>query len=504
MSVSPLRALGLFAPVVFIAQAAQADLSAQDVWSDWKDYMGSTGYAVTASEAQSGKTLTVSDIQMTMNVEGETMALGLGAIDFVENGDGTVNVVLPAAFPMEFDITADGESMKGKLIYRHDGTPMVVSGDMSKMTYDYKAATASFSLDGLEIDGASVPADVAAFTMTLTDLANTTVMEIGEQRAYSQTLTTSGLDYTFMFKDPESDDSGTFTGALTDLNFDGTMVVPTVEDPTDIAALMKAGLAYDADITFGGGNTSINGVDGSDNFALQTTSQGGKANIQVSPAGFGYDFTQTDATVNVMGSQIPFPIALSMAELGMNMTMPLMKSEEEQDFALGLALRDFSVPEMLWGLIDPTGELPHDPATLVLDLTGKGKLAFDLTDEAQVAALDAGEAAPGELNALNLNELLLSVAGAELTGSGAFTFDNSDLESFDGMPAPEGEANLKLVGANGLIDKLIGMGLISEDDAMGARMMMGMFTVSAGDDVVTSKIEVNEEGHVLANGQRLK
>lgn len=72
------------------------------------------------------------------------------------------------------------------------------------------------------------------------------------------------------------------------------------------------------------------------------------------------------------------------------------------------------------------------------------------------------------------------------------------------MPAPEGEANLKLVGANALIDKLIGMGLVSEDDAMGARMMMGMFTVPAGDDTVTSKIEVNDEGHVLANGQRLK
>ena len=61
-----------------------------------------------------------------------------------------------------------------------------------------------------------------------------------------------------------------------------------------------------------------------------------------------------------------------------------------------------------------------------------------------------------------------------------------------------------MVGANALIEKLIGMGLLSEDDAMGARMMMGMFAVPAGDDTLTSKIEVNDEGHVLANGQRLK
>jgi hypothetical protein len=39
---------------------------------------------------------------------------------------------------------------------------------------------------------------------------------------------------------------------------------------------------------------------------------------------------------------------------------------------------------------------------------------------------------------------------------------------------------------------------------MGARMMMGLFAVPAGDDVLTSVIEVNEQGHVLANGQRLK
>ena len=73
------------------------------------------------------------------------------------------------------------------------------------------------------------------------------------------------------------------------------------------------------------------------------------------------------------------------------------------------------------------------------------------------------------------------------------------------LPAPEGEADLKLVGGNGLLDKLVEMGLVPEDQAMGARMMMGLFAVPGeGEDTLTSKIVVNEEGHVLANGQRLK
>lgn len=40
---------------------------------------------------------------------------------------------------------------------------------------------------------------------------------------------------------------------------------------------------------------------------------------------------------------------------------------------------------------------------------------------------------------------------------------------------------------------------------MGARMMMGMFgTPGEGEDVITSTIEVTEDGQVLANGQRLR
>jgi hypothetical protein len=72
------------------------------------------------------------------------------------------------------------------------------------------------------------------------------------------------------------------------------------------------------------------------------------------------------------------------------------------------------------------------------------------------------------------------------------------------MPRPEGSINLRLEGANALIDKLIQMGIVQQEDAMGARMMMSMFTIPDGDDVLTSTIEVNEQGHVLANGQRIQ
>ena len=95
--------------------------------------------------------------------------------------------------------------------------------------------------------------------------------------------------------------------------------------------------------------------------------------------------------------------------------------------------------------------------------------------------------------------------GIKLTGTGDFAFNNGDLESFGGFPAPSGEANFQLSGANTLIGKLIEMGLITESDAMGARMMMGMFAVPGEDeDTLTSKIEIAEDGQILANGQHIK
>lgn len=76
--------------------------------------------------------------------------------------------------------------------------------------------------------------------------------------------------------------------------------------------------------------------------------------------------------------------------------------------------------------------------------------------------------------------------------------------TFPGFPRPEGKLDIAVNGANGLIDKLVQMGFLQQDQVMGARMMMGVFSTPVGDDMLTSTIEVNDQGHVIANGQRLQ
>jgi len=198
-------------------------------------------------------------------------------------------------------------------------------------------------------------------------------------------------------------------------------------------------------------------------------------------------------------------VDVSMAESSFNITLPIAESETPQDMAFGLNLRGFEMSDLLWNIFDPGAALPRDPATIALDLTGKVTPSVNLFDPTAMARIEATGQPPGELNSLTLNDLTVEAAGAKLEGSGSFTFDNDDLQTFGGFPRPTGNVDLTINGANTLIDKLIGMGLLTSEDAMGARMMMSMFAVPGeGADSLKSSLTINEQGHVLANGMRIQ
>ena len=149
-------------------------------------------------------------------------------------------------------------------------------------------------------------------------------------------------------------------------------------------------------------------------------------------------------------------------------------------------------------MIDPGEQLPRDPATLIIDLGGQATLTEDIFDPAY--ADGPFEGPPGELNGLKVNELKLSLAGAELTGDGDFTFKTEF-----GIPMPIGIANLMLTGGNGLLDTLVAMGLVPQEQATGARLMTGLFARPGdGPDSLVSTIEMKEDGAILANGQRIR
>ncbi|MEE2943998.1 MAG: DUF2125 domain-containing protein [Pseudomonadota bacterium] len=487
---------------VFSASASVADISGQEVWDDWKSYMEDFGYTITGTESRSGDTLTVADIEMSLDIpqDDSSVSMTMPELTFTDQGDGTVSIGMPEQSVMTIDgQSSEGDAFNVSLGWSLTGMSTIVSGSPENMTYSYTAA--SMALELLELDaGEDTPEDLQA-VMTVDNLIGQSTMALGDARETQQTMSAQGVTYELRVVDPTEDANVVMTGGIEGLQFDGGGVIPIGVDMEDPAALFKSGFAMDGTFRQAGADFQMTIVEDGQPTNIETSNGAGELKVAVSEAGLEYAGGAADLSVNLVGGEIPFPVSFTMEEIGYEFMMPMAASEQEQDFALGMTLGGLIVPDMLWNIFDPSAILPRDAATVSFDIDGKTRLFKDLMDP----SLEETEEFPGELTALTLSDLVVEVAGAELTGSGDFTFDNSDLESFDGMPRPEGAADFRLLGGNALLDKVIQMGFVSQEEAMGARMMMGLFArPGPAEDELNSRIEVNEQGHVLANGQRLR
>lgn len=475
--------------------AARAEVTADQVWQGWVDYYGKFGASVTTgSKGMEGDTLVVSNAVFGSTTPNGSFSATLAEVRMKELGDGRVEVTIPAEIPF----VINGKDAAGKvtdigMTVSQTGMSLIASGSPEALSYDFSAPEMGVKLTSAKTDGTDLPLSV---TMAMT--GNSGKYQVVKQggSAISSDFKTDKVTFDVSGADPAGTGKFTMAGTLNALAGQSTMTLPDGIDFTNMAAALTAGMDVKADMTFGQGDYTFDMADGEQTMNGSVSGGGGNFKVDMSKAGLTYAVGGTSAKVSMTGSQIPFPVDLSYGETAFNLTMPVTKSEEAQPFALLMKVVDLSVSDGIWGMIDPTAQLPHDPATLVVDVSGAVKLLVDILDPANA---ENPPAMPGEVQSVNLNSLQVKAVGAELGGTGAVSFDNSG-----GMPKPIGAVDLKLTGANALIDKLVAMGLIPQDQAAGAKMMMGMFAVPAGEDVLTSKIEFKDDGGIYANGQRLQ
>lgn len=487
---------------------ALADLTAQQVWDGMEQTMQGFGYSVTASETPGSGSLTVSDIALSLDMpeENSSISVSISEIVFVETGDGAVQMRFPATMPIAISAAPDGEdAMDMVLDYSNSGLDMVVSGEPGAMLYTYSAEELELRLSELTVNGTPVGREEARFLFTMDGLTGRAETASGDGTRISQSLTAETARYDFAFNDPGSNDAALVSGSMAAISFDSATSLPEGFDPAQPESLAAGGFTGEARLTYTDGQTQFAVTESSG--ATSGTSSAGSVTLSfaMDGAALRYDIAATDQAVSISGPDLPVPVNVSMAESGISLTAPLAQADSPQDMAFALTLGGFQMSDMLWNMVDPGAALPRDPATIAIDLTGKVTPFVNFFDPAAMAELETTGGVPGELNALTLNNLTVEAAGARLGGTGSFTFDNSDLQTFGGVPRPSGGVELTLDGANALIDKLIAMGLMTEEDAMGARMMMGMFAVPGDSpDSLKSSIQINDQGHVMANGMRIQ
>lgn len=497
-----LRPAACFALLVgLLAGPAAAQITPEQVWDHWRSLATASGYDMTlTAQRRDGDRLVLDGVQATMLTDTMALRMPVGQVIMRDRGDGSVEVTMEPAFDIGVTITEpDSEPVEMTVTVEQDGYVVVVSGTPAAPRHDVTAESLTIGLAAPMVNGAEMPMDMV---VSLGGLRGSTILSQGTPMGITYDLSAEAMELAVSSEDPKGE--GTFdlsvgAQALTS-RFDGTLP-GAIAPGTALSDAMAAGLrgkgGYSAgaiefgmDLTSRGVATSVAG-----------TATSGSVDVALDPAGLTYRTGLTGLDVTASGGAIPFPeLTFSLADYALGLTMPLTKSAEPSDFGLLIKLVDLVVAEDVWAMFDPTATLPRDPASLVLDAKGKATLFHDLTSpEAEQTP------AFGQVNSLSLDALQLKAAGADLTGTGAFTFDNTDMTTFPGFPRPAGVADLKLVGGNALLDKLTALGLVPADQVMVARMGMAMFTRPGdGPDTLTSKIEITPDAQILANGQRIQ
>ncbi|MDR0808496.1 MAG: DUF2125 domain-containing protein [Gemmobacter sp.] len=488
---------------LLIGNAALADVTPEQVWENWKALSTSQGSTMTTqSESREGDTLIVRGVSaITTNPQIDVTAT-MDELRLRDRGDGSVEMTMSDSAKVV--LRAAGAEGEGDTLITlgvgHPGLVTTVSGTAEEMRHDLVGPTVKVTVD--DIQGPDMkPADVQVEAV-VTNLTGSSLVTGTAERTVTSNFAADGLTLTVRGTDP-ADDSNKVDANLTMTGLSGLSTSKLVGDMADLPAALRAGTAMEGSFSFGGANAAISVIEADAETKMTGSNAGGDLTFAMSAAGLTYGGGAREAKVSISGDQIPVPqVDISYKEAAFNLVMPILKSDSPSDFAFLTRVVDLTISDEIWAMFDPTSQLPRDPVTVVLDTKGTATLNADLTDEAALAGLDG---APGELHSLDLNALQLKIAGAELTGDGALTFDNTDTTTFEGVPAPSGKVNLMATGVNGLLDKLMAMGLVPEDQMMGARMMLGMFAKvdPATADTMTSEIEFTDK-HLFVNGMQIQ
>ena len=492
------------------AQSVSAEVTSDDVWQNLQAYMGAFGGDVSAPYERRGNDLHIGSITLnwTLPFDAGTIFLAQTGFALIGNDNGTVSISYPDELVYTFNADIPEEGVfGGSIVMTHGGLITTASGMAGNVTYDFSADRLSFALADVQLEGAdNIQMDL---TGEVNDLAGTSTIAVASLVSASADFTAGGQSYNGTLTDNDGVTSK-FGGTTESLTSHSELTLPkSGTSILNLAAAMNKGMRLVASSTMTGYRTQQTVTSDGELFSEQlNTADTYDARFELSKDRLLIDTAVNGSSANVhMPELFPVPIALAMDTAALHVAMPVSASDDLQDAKFELEASGLTVAEQLWGLIDPAQQLPRDPATIRLNLTGEVKSFWNFFDFMEVAARGQAGELPGELHALTLNDLTIEAAGASLVGQGAATFDNSDLQTYGGFPKPVGSLDMVLSGANGLMDKLVAMGLLPEDQVVGARMMMGMIAKpdpAAGDDVLKTHLELNEQGHMLANGMRLR
>lgn len=170
------------------------------------------------------------------------------------------------------------------------------------------------------------------------------------------------------------------------------------------------------------------------------------------------------------------------------MQMPMLPSDELQEFQLKIALDQYQASEPIWALFDPQALIPRDPISLDIDIVALVEIMEALINDPEFEDAVRPET-------LTVNNFMIEGAGISVSGGG-----EADFVMTSGLPIGDGTFDFELKGVTGLMGTLAQLGIAPPPAVAGVNAVLGMFTKFEGPDHFSTKIELLPDGTAKANG----
>lgn len=498
MGPAAFRTLTATAALMIAGQPLVA-LTPEEAWQGWQDMSAAFGQDVEVeSTRRDGDSLVVMGATFTAVAEEDdfTIVYTVPKIVFAEAGSGAVRITLSDRYDiLLFGEDDMGAEVEGVLTLSHPDLEILAQDAPEGAIYIYEASEISLVAEEITEDGELLDLDL---TIRTGRVAGT----YGLRGDSDVAAGFEGEALSFNLRGRDTDTGGDVDAMveLDSLTLTSQSLGGTLFGGEDLPDLLAEGFSTRIETESGPMRFDLAFDDPGESGRVRGSSAGGTSSVSIDPEAMVYDVRNNGFEMTVSGTDIPIgSVDLSVAGMSQTLEMPLAPTATPQPFALRSAVEGVRLGDGIWNLFDPAAILPRDPADLVIALSGAGRWLVDITDP---DLPDVDE--PGEITRLDIGQILLTLAGAELRAEGGFSFDYSDRSSFDGMPKPEGGLTVVLTGANQLLDRLVQMGLIQPEEAMTARMMSGMLLRPGdGPDTLISDIAITPDGRVTANGAML-
>ncbi len=484
---------------------AFADVTAREVWDELKGYYESFGYYVEiGTENISGGVVTISQMTLTMQIpdEDEKVRATVDSLILRETGNGSVAIELPESSALAIQVVDNGDvEVQVNIAMDLENFEGLVSGALGNLRIENEGDSMSFKVSEVKAGDETIPVNISIVSGPFENDYRIEKID-DKRRAISGDYDIESMGVIAHVNEPDGDGFFNLTGTVASMESEFSGEFTTSEDPVEV---LDAGLNIGVSMEMGASDFDVSFQVKNDRFAMTASAVDALFGFVLSPDVISYDIVEHGVEINISSSEIPIPaVNLNYDELEIGFAVPLSASEEPSEFNGVAALRGLEISEAIWSMIDPGQIIPRDPATIAIDISGKLMVLMDLMNLENLASLEDMDSPPYLPVAVDINELSAIFGGAELAGSGTMTFDPESSVIIQGVPLPVGEVNLSLKGGFGLMDKFSALGLVPAEASMGIRGMIGAFSKPVGEDHFETKVEMNADGSILANGQRIQ